>query len=140
NTYSIPDSPGIRAPGKRTSDTFSERMGSACANPWTESGVTYGLLVIEIPLLAEASGFVGMADEVISVEADEELRLARAIKRGMDPQDAKNRLARQATDEQRRKIANVVIDNNGSLEALEQQVESWYTDRVNEHMFFSADS
>ncbi|MDR2714923.1 MAG: dephospho-CoA kinase [Coriobacteriales bacterium] len=93
------------------------------------------LIVVQIPLLAEAPEFLDLTDEVIAVEADEELRLARAVERGMDKQDALNRLALQATDEQRREIATVIFDNNGTLGALEEQVNGWYTKRTSERLF-----
>jgi len=101
------------------------------------------LLVVEIPLLVEASSsdvlhtpdFINLADEVISIEASADIRLDRAKKRGMDPKDAINRLNLQATDEERRVLASFVIDNNGSFEDLEKQVDYWYHLRSSEQLF-----
>ena len=67
----------------------------------------------------------GLAEEIdgiIAVVASEELRVARAVKRGMDEADVRARMARQATDEERRSWADYTIENNGSLADLEQQV------------------
>ena len=105
-----------------------------------ESGfIKSGLIVVEIPLLAEAASklpeLLNLADEIIVVEADEKRRLARAVKRGMDPTDASRRLALQESDEKRRVFATVVFDNNGTLESLEKQVESWYISKQHEHLF-----
>ena len=88
------------------------------------------LVVVEIPLLVEAQDagldFVGLADAIIAVEADEELRLSRAIKRGMSPVDARKRIAAQVSSERRRSFASVLFENNGSFKELETQVENWY--------------
>lgn len=72
----------------------------------------------------------GLAEEIdgiIAVVASEELRVSRAVKRGMDEADVRARMARQATDEERRSWADYTIENNGSLADLEQQV----TDLIN---------
>ena len=88
------------------------------------------LIAVEIPLLVEASlnapEFLGLADEIIAVETDIKVRFARAVKRGMKPTDAQNRLRLQASDEQRRALATVVFNNNGTYAELEKQVRSWY--------------
>ena len=83
-----------------------------------------GVVVIEdIPLLAE-TGQADRFDGVIVVEAPEQLRLERLQQiRGMDPQDARRRMAAQSTDRQRRAIATWIIQNTGSLEETEAQVQ-----------------
>jgi dephospho-CoA kinase len=93
------------------------------------------LLVVQIPLLAEAPDFLDLADEVISVAADESLRFRRAVARGMNPDDASNRLALQATDEQRAAISDTVFTNNGSLDDLRAQVDAWYESRIESRLF-----
>ena len=92
------------------------------------------LLVVQVPLLAEAPDFLDLKDEVIAVVADEELRYKRAVARGMNPQDARNRIALQATDQQRIAISDTVFYNNGSLSDLRRQVDSWYDDRIASRM------
>ncbi|WP_419853997.1 dephospho-CoA kinase [Candidatus Poriferisodalis sp.] len=63
---------------------------------------------------------------VITVEAPPDVRLERLVERGMTPDDAKARLASQATDEQRREAANFVIGNGGgSAELAEATGELW---------------
>jgi len=42
----------------------------------------------------------------------------------MNPDDAQRRMATQASDGDRRKVADVILDNSGSEEALERQIES----------------
>jgi dephospho-CoA kinase len=90
---------------------------------------------VQIPLLAEAPGFIDLADEVIAVVADEDLRLKRAVARGMHLDDARRRLNLQASDEARMAISDEVFNNNGTIEQLEQQVQAWYKDRIESRMF-----
>jgi dephospho-CoA kinase len=80
------------------------------------------VVVYDIPLLVEndmATGF----DTVLVVEAEKDLRLARLAERGMAADDAQDRMAAQASDDQRREVADVVIENNDSLEDLTAAVD-----------------
>jgi dephospho-CoA kinase len=87
------------------------------------------VLVNDVPLLVE-TGQAGSYDLVLVVEADEETRVARLVQRGLTAGDARARIAAQATDEQRRAVADVVLDNSGSLEDLAAQVEGFWAQRV----------
>ena len=80
------------------------------------------IVVYDIPLLVENNMAAGF-DVVLIVEADKELRLARLAERGMAESDARERMAAQASDEQRREVADVVIENNDSLADLEAAVD-----------------
>ena len=80
------------------------------------------VVVYDIPLLVEGNLAAGF-DVVLVVEADRELRLARLAERGMAADDARERMAAQASDEQRREVADVVIENNDSLADLEAAVD-----------------
>lgn len=81
--------------------------GARAANP-------DGLIVYEIPLLAE-TGRAGEFDLVVVADAPEEVRIARMVElRGMTEEDARRRIAQQATAEERRAIADVVIDTSGT--------------------------
>jgi dephospho-CoA kinase len=80
-------------------------------------------VVHDIPLLVEnklAAGF----DKVIVVEAPVELRLQRLAGRGLDAETARARIAAQASDEQRRAVADIVVDNSGSPAELTAQVDA----------------
>jgi dephospho-CoA kinase len=87
------------------------------------------VVVNDIPLLVEA-GMGSAFDLVIIVFASEETRLARLVgQRGMDEADARARMAKQATDEQRRSVADVEIVNEGTLDQLRARVdEVWATE------------
>jgi dephospho-CoA kinase len=93
------------------------------------------LLVVQVPLLAVAPDFLDLAVVVIAITADENTRLERAIERGMDPQDAKNRLALQATDEARIAISDTIFTNNGSPQELRAQIKAWFEDRIESRLF-----
>jgi dephospho-CoA kinase len=106
-------------------------VGGSCTP--LESEAT--MLVIQIPMLAEAPQFLDLADEVLAIEAPEELRLKRAIGRGMKPEDAEQRMALQASDSDRRALATTIIDNSGSLKQLHEQLYDWYQDRTIGRLF-----
>lgn len=78
--------------------------------------------VYDVPLLVE-NGLADGFDLVIVVLAAQTTRLTRLAGRGMSEDDARQRMAAQASDEQRRAIADEVIDNDGDLDDLEAAVE-----------------
>jgi dephospho-CoA kinase len=78
------------------------------------------VVVQVIPLLVE-NGLTDF-DVVVVVDASLETQLRRLAERGMDEADARARIAAQATREQRRAAADVVIDNDGDRAGLQAQV------------------
>jgi len=81
------------------------------------------VVVHDVPLLVE-NRLAPAYDVVVVVDASPQVRLDRLTRlRGMDPADARQRMASQAADDERRAVADVVIDNGGPLEALDVQVE-----------------
>lgn len=84
------------------------------------------VIVHDVPLLVEA-GLAGNYDLTVLVDTPAELRLQRLTElRGMDPEDAKKRIAAQATDEQRRAVCDVALDNSGDIEHLRAQFEQMW--------------
>ncbi|MCP1388567.1 dephospho-CoA kinase [Corynebacterium sp. TA-R-1] len=80
--------------------------------------------VYDMPLLVE-QGLHEQMDLTVVVDVDAEERVRRLVSsRGLDETDARARIARQIGDAERRAAADVVIDNNGSLEELKPQVEA----------------
>jgi dephospho-CoA kinase len=89
-----------------------------------------GTVVVEdIPLLVE-TGMAPFFPLVVVVWADEETRVTRLIKRGLPEHDARARMKAQASDEQRRAIADVVLDNSGTQEELVEQARRLWHERV----------
>jgi dephospho-CoA kinase len=85
-----------------------------------------GIMVHDVPLLAE-NGLQNGFDTVIVVDAPDDQRLQRLIEtRGMTAEHARERMAAQASRDQRLAIADIVVDNSGTLADLDQQVaEVW---------------
>ena len=65
-----------------------------------------------------------MFDLIVTVEAEPEIRLQRAIDRGLDPDSAMNRVRSQTSAETRMAASDVVLWNNGSIDELRHQVDS----------------
>jgi len=88
------------------------------------------VVVHDVPLLAE-NGLAGLYDLVIVVDVAPETQLDRLVRlRGMSEEDARARMAAQATREKRREIADIVIDNDVPLEELERRVREVWADLV----------
>ena len=85
------------------------------------------VIVEDIPLLVE-SGMAPLFPLVVVVHADPEIRVQRLIDhRGFSEADARARIAAQATEEQRRRVADVWLDNSATAGHLvEQAREFWY--------------
>ncbi len=88
---------------------------------------TEKVVILDIPLLVE-NPREGL-DGVLVVDLDAEIAVKRLVEqRNMSAEDARARIAKQATREQRLAIANHVIDNSGDRNALSQKIEiawSW---------------
>lgn len=88
------------------------------------------VVVHDIPLLVELDRAADYALTVV-VDVPEEVRLRRLVElRGMDEEDARRRLAAQASDEQRRAAADALLDNGGTVEELYAQVDRLWEQRL----------
>jgi dephospho-CoA kinase len=90
------------------------------------------IVVLDMAILVESN--LGRGDpahsysRVVVVEAPEALRIERAVQRGMVEADVRARISSQATDEQRRAVADAVIANDGDLDELVASVDAlWST-------------
>jgi len=81
------------------------------------------IVVYDVPLLVESNLAAGF-DVVVVVTASVETRLARLAARGMSSADARERMAVQADDAQRRAVADELIDNDGSPDELTARVDA----------------
>ncbi|MFE9289843.1 dephospho-CoA kinase [Streptomyces olivaceus] len=91
-----------------------------------EAAAEDAVVVHDVPLLTE-NGLAPLYDVVVVVDADPATQLDRLVRlRGMSEQDARARMAAQATREQRREIADLVVDNDVPLAELRRRVrEVW---------------
>lgn len=100
-------------------------VGAEIARRLEEEAATDHVVVLDVPLLVE-SGRSDLAALVV-VDVDPEVAVQRLVEhRGMREGDVRARMARQASREERRAKADVVIDNSGSVEELEDHVrQAW---------------
>lgn len=84
------------------------------------------LIVLDIPLLYEEN-YESQVDEVMVVYVDSETQQERLLKRDQEltEVDASNRINSQLPLSEKKKRADIVIDNNGTIEASIQQVNEW---------------
>jgi dephospho-CoA kinase len=98
----------------------AERAAIAARGPDT-------VVVHDIPLLAEGQRAAEF-DAVIVVDVPAGLQVARLAGRGLPQDQARARMAAQATREQRLALADIVIDNSGTLEDLDRRVSEVWAD------------
>ena len=115
-------SPELRA---RLNAIVHPKVGARMAE--LESAAGSGAIIVhDVPLIAENS-LAGGYDLVVVVDAPPQTQARRLARyRGMTPEQARARMAAQAGREQRLAIADIVIDNSGTLAELDRQVgELW---------------
>jgi dephospho-CoA kinase len=80
---------------------------------------------LDIPLLFETdTELTAVMDEIWVIDADENVRIERIMKRdGISRQDVLNIIKNQMSSEEKRKRADVVIENAGSEEELYQKLD-----------------
>lgn len=97
------------------------RVGARMAELERDAGPG-AIVVHDVPLIAE-NGMAGAYDVVVVVDVPPRLQVERLERyRGMTAEQARARMAAQASREQRLAIAGIVIDNSGSLSELDRQV------------------
>ena len=84
------------------------------------------MVVVVVPLLFQ-SGFDSYCDQVVSVIAPRAQRIERAMRRdGMSSEQVEKRMAAQLSDEEYEKRADIVVRNDGDMDALERAGdEAW---------------
>jgi dephospho-CoA kinase len=88
---------------------------------------TDNVVILDIPLLVE-SGWDGIAGTIV-VDLDPEIAVGRLVEhRGFDEADARNRIANQASRDERLAGATWVVDNAGTPEDLEPAVAGLWAD------------
>ncbi|MFG3129490.1 dephospho-CoA kinase [Streptomyces tendae] len=95
-----------------------------------EAAAEDAVVVHDVPLLTE-NGLAPLYDLVVVVDAAPATQLDRLVRlRGMTEQDARARMAAQATREQRREIADLVVDNDVPLDELRRRVKEVWDELV----------
>jgi dephospho-CoA kinase len=106
---------------------IAERIAELAAG---SDGPSPPLVVVDHPLLIE-TGQVGRFDAVVVVLVPVEERVRRLVEhRGMREEDARARVAIQTDDDTRRRIAQHVLDNAGSIDELHRQVDEVHAQLV----------
>jgi dephospho-CoA kinase len=86
------------------------------------------IVVHDVPLLAE-NDLAGGYDLVVVVDTPEHVQLERLTRqRGMNAGQAQARMSAQASRDKRLAIADLVVDNSGSLAELDRQVGDLWTE------------
>jgi dephospho-CoA kinase len=107
---------------KALNDIVHPAVGAETTRRLLEQADTDNLVVLDIPLLVESAGQRPVAG-VIVVDVDPEVAVRRLVdSRGMQEDDVRARMSRQATREERLARADLVIDNSGTLEELEARI------------------
>jgi len=111
---------------KRLNAIVHPAVGATMAVRLAALAETDQVVILDIPLLVE-SGRDDMA-AVIVVDVDPEIAVARLVElRGFSEDDARSRISRQASREERLARADVVLDNSGSVEHLRHQVDELWS-------------
>jgi len=98
-------------------------VGVGIAEALAEAAETDDVVILDVPLLVE-SGRDDMAAMVV-VDLDPEVAVQRLVEhRGFTEEDARARISRQASREERLAKADKVLDNSGSVEHLIAQVDA----------------
>lgn len=84
-------------------------------------------VILDMAVLVESDLGKGQYAEVLVIEAPLEDRLERlSQQRGMDPADARARIASQVSDDERRAVADHVVVNDGDVSVLRERLEAWW--------------
>jgi len=94
----------------------AERIGAAAQ--------THDIVVLDIPLLSITTKARIGFDFVVVVDAPEEVAVQRLVEqRGFKESDARARIAAQTSRDERRALADFVVDNSGDRSALDAEIE-----------------
>ena len=90
------------------------------------------MIVLDLPLLFEKH-YEKLCEEIIVVYVPRELQLERLMRRNQyTKQEALSRIDSQLSIEEKRKRATVLLDNQGTIQQLYQQVEQWLVETKND--------
>ena len=109
-------------------------IGRVMAQRTAAAGETAEIVILDIPLLNIATKQRIQFDAVVVVDAPVDVAVQRLCSyRGFSEQDARARIAAQMGREERRSLADLVIDNSGSRDDLDGELERawvWLTEKA----------
>ncbi|XP_071507369.1 dephospho-CoA kinase domain-containing protein-like [Diadema antillarum] len=114
-------------------DADKRRLLNRCTHPYIQRSMLwqillsfckgYSYVILDIPLLLEGSALKKYIKYVLVVFCDKDVQLQRLMKRNdLTREDALQRIHSQMPLEAKRDLADLVIDNNGSLADTRQAV------------------
>ena len=90
-----------------------------------EAATDDDVVFLDVPLMAEATdGSRRLAQTIVVVDASEETQLRHLAEKGVSAEVARARMAAQASREDRLKLANHVLHNDGTMDELQKQVDA----------------
>jgi len=88
----------------------------------------YKLFIVDAALIFEAN-FTSFFDKTILITTNKSIRIDRAIKRNnLSLESIQNRIHLQMSDNNKKKLADIVINNNGSIDSLNKKLDKLYLD------------
>ncbi|MDQ3982757.1 MAG: dephospho-CoA kinase [Actinomycetota bacterium] len=114
---------------KKLESIIWPRVGAAVADRLRALSDTDCIVILDVPLMAEATdGSRRFAQRIIVVDASPESQIRHLEAKGVSREDAQARMAAQAARDERLKIADFVLRNDGTIEELEKQVDAVWTE------------
>jgi len=111
-------------------------IGALMVQRTAEAAATHDVVVVDIPLLSIATKAAMALEAVVVVDTPEEEAVRRLVEqRDFTEDDARARIAAQIGREERRALADFVVDNSGVREDLDRAVNrlwSWLQSRRRE--------
>ncbi len=102
-----------------------------CSRRIDELSKAHPLVLVEVTSGDMSRKGLLWADVVVAVSAPENLRVARAVRRGgLSEADVRSRLALQPSDEQREAAADYVIHSDGTFDKTREQVQSIWSSLI----------
>ncbi len=120
---------------KKLDSITQPRLYKGCLDRLAALEHTYKVVVLEMAILDGRDDFYTNADVVVAVTTSPEVRVGRLMaSRGFSEEDARNRLANQVPEEQRLAIADVVFNNDGTVEEFQSQIQKWWDAEIVSHL------
>lgn len=109
-------------------------IGQVMAERMAEAAARAEIVILDIPLLNIATKDRFSFGAIVVVDTPEDVAVERLVaQRGFTEEDARARIAAQISREERKSLADLVLDNSGSRPALEAEIDrawKWLCDRA----------